>query len=109
MRIGEVIGNVTLSRAHPTLAGGRLLVTVPLSLGFLATGSGPRGEPVVVYDELGAGRGSRIGFTDGREASQPFYPDRKPLDAYNACILDRVDVDKPIAGRSRRTLKQSSD
>ena len=109
MRIGEVIGNVTLSRVHPSLVGARLLIAVPLSLEFLQAGSGTpltppsptegeggvrgtRGEPVVVYDELGAGNGSRIGFSEGREASQPFRPERWPVDAYCACILDAVEV-----------------
>lgn len=98
MRIGEVIGNVTLSRAHRSLPSASLLVTVPLSLEFLATGEGPRGEAVIVYDELGAGLGTRIGLTEGREAAQPFAPDRVPLDAYNACILDQIDV-SPMAGK----------
>lgn len=95
MRIGEVIGNVTLSRTHPSLSSETLLVTVPLSVEFLATGAGPRGEPLVVYDELGAGVGTRIGFSEGREAAQPFHPERVPIDAYNACILDRIDVTIP--------------
>ena len=29
MRIGEVIGTVTLSRVHPSLTGGRWLLVVP--------------------------------------------------------------------------------
>ena len=95
MRIGEVIGNVTLSRTHSSLPAAALLVTAPLSLEFLATGEGPRGEPLVVYDELGAGVGTHIGFSEGREAAQPFLPDRVPIDAYNACILDRIDVTLP--------------
>lgn len=95
MRIGEVIGNVTLSRTHPSLSAATLLVTVPLSLELLATGDGPRGEPLVVFDELGAGVGTHIGFSEGREAAQPFHPERVPIDAYNACILDRIDVTIP--------------
>lgn len=95
MRIGEVIGNVTLSRMHSSLPAAPLLVTVPLSLEFLATGEGLRGESLVVYDELGAGVGTRIGFSEGREAAQPFHPDRVPIDAYNACILDRIEVTIP--------------
>ncbi|OYW21045.1 MAG: carbon dioxide concentrating mechanism protein CcmL, partial [Planctomycetales bacterium 12-60-4] len=27
------------------------------------------------------------------EAGAPFHPDPKPLDAYNACILDTLEVD----------------
>lgn len=101
MRIGEVIGNVTLSRVHPALVGARWLIAVPLSLASLRADetNGERSpseqvgsEPVIVYDELGAGVGSRIGFSEGREAAQPFYPERKPLDAYCACILDHVEL-----------------
>ena len=34
-----------------------------------------------------------IAFTESREACMPFYPEKiVPLDAYNAAILDRVDV-----------------
>ncbi len=50
----------------------------------------------MVYDDLGAGQGSRIAFSEGREAAQPFEPDKKPIDAYNAAILDRIDVDRDV-------------
>ena len=92
MRIGEVIGTVTLSRAHPTLQGARLLITVPFSLSDLRGGGAASGEDLVMYDELGAGVGSRVGICEGREAAMPFHPLRKPIDAYCACILDRVHV-----------------
>jgi microcompartment protein CcmK/EutM len=91
MRIADVIGNVTLSRAHPTLEGGRLLIAVPFSLRGLEKNQ-TDGEDVVVYDELGAGHGARIGISEGREAAMPFHPEKKPLDAYSACILDSVTV-----------------
>jgi hypothetical protein len=29
---------------------------------------------------------------EGPEASNPFLPDSKPLDAYNAAILDTIDL-----------------
>jgi ethanolamine utilization protein EutN len=93
MRIAEVIGMVTLSRAHPAIAGGRLPIAVPFSLKALERGARPDGEDVIVYDELGAGVGARIGISEGREAAMPFHPDKKPLDAYCACILDQVKVD----------------
>jgi microcompartment protein CcmK/EutM len=50
----------------------------------------------VVYDDLGAGPGSRIAFSEGGEAAQPFYPLDKPVDAYNAAILDTIVV-RPIS------------
>jgi ethanolamine utilization protein EutN len=52
----------------------------------------PDGEDLVIFDNLGAGHGHRIGFSEGGEAAVPFLPDRKPVDAYCACILDRVAV-----------------
>lgn len=93
MRIAEVIGRVTLSKAHPSLTGARWVVAVPLTQVGLKGDPSGRGEPLVVFDELGAGSGSLIGLTEGAEASNPFYPDVKPLDAYNAAILDTIDVE----------------
>ncbi len=92
MRIGEVIGRVTLSRHHANLTPGRLLITRPLPLEALRSGSAQRGEELVVFDELGAGMGSIIGFSEGREAANPFGTTKVPIDAYNACILDNVTV-----------------
>jgi ethanolamine utilization protein EutN len=91
MRIAEVIGTVTLSKVHPTLAGSRWLIGVPFSLPALRNGR-PDGEDLVIYDSLGAGGGAQIGFSEGGEAAVPFYPERKPVDAYCACILDQVKV-----------------
>ena len=90
MRIGEVIGTVTLSRQHPSLAGARYKLVVPLSLDDLREAGGEPAPEIAVYDELGADRGCRIAISEGREAAQPFYPDVKPIDAYNAAILDTV-------------------
>jgi ethanolamine utilization protein EutN len=92
MRIAKVIGTVTLSRCHPTLARYRWIVGVPYSLKALQGGAEPDGEDVVVLDELGAGNGQMIGVSEGVEAQMPFHPDKKPLDAYCACILDSITV-----------------
>ena len=46
-----------------------------------------------MLDELGAGIGSSIAISEGREAAMPFYPEVKPVDAYNAAILDVLDYD----------------
>lgn len=91
MRIAKVIGTVTLNRAHPTLLGGSYRVAVPLSLANLR-GESATAEELIVYDELGAGHGSLIAFSEGGEAAQPFYPNDKPIDAYNAAILDNVNL-----------------
>ena len=95
MRIAEVIGTVTLSRAHPSLVGFRWIIGVPFSLKALQKDRGPDGEDVVIFDNLGAGAGSRIGFSEGGEAAAPFHPEKKPVDAYCACILDQLNIEKP--------------
>ena len=97
MRVGEVIGRVTLSRWHPSVAGGTWLVVVPLNADGLRGSPDGREEPLIVYDDLGAGLGSQIGFSEGGEAANPFAPNYKPLDAYNACILDTIEVDSATA------------
>jgi microcompartment protein CcmK/EutM len=94
MRIGEVIGSVTLSRGHPSLAGARFAIAVPLTLDNLTGASTETGEELVVYDDLGSGLGSRIAISEGGEAAQPFYPELKPIDAYNAAILDTIQIGK---------------
>lgn len=93
MRVGKVIGRITLSTTYPTLVGGRFLVCEVQDRFALAGKDRKTNEVVIVYDHLGAGAGETIAFTESREASMPFYPEKKvPLDAYCAAILDRVDV-----------------
>lgn len=91
MRIAEIIGTVTLSRAHPSLASARWVIGVPCTLAALGGGLAD-GEDLVIFDCLGAGGGCRVGFTEGAEAAAPFHPERKPVDAYCACILDCVSL-----------------
>ncbi len=95
MRIAEVIGNVTLSRFHPSLVSSRWLVGVPFSLKALRNRGAPDGEDLVIFDNLGAGNGSRIGISEGAEAAAAFYPERKPVDAYCACIIDHLVIHQP--------------
>lgn len=92
MRIAEVIGRVTLSKVHTNLKAARLLIALPMTRAALVEGSAERGEEVIVYDSLGAGPGSLIGLSEGREAANPFGKVKVPIDAYCACLLDRIDV-----------------
>ena len=94
MRIAEVIGTVTLSRCHPSVAGYRWIIGVPFSLQALKKGTAPDGEDFVIYDNLGAGHGSRIAVSGGAEAAAPFHPKKVPLDAFCACILDQIVLGK---------------
>jgi ethanolamine utilization protein EutN len=90
MRIAEVVGRVTLSRFQPQLRGGRFLIALPMPLSALTADSNDRGEEVVVYDILGAGPGSLIGLSEGREAANPFGKIKTPVDAYCACLIDQL-------------------
>jgi ethanolamine utilization protein EutN len=92
MRIAEVIGTVTLSRVHPTLAGARWIIGMPFSLKALQAGGAADGEDLVIYDPLRAGFGDSIAFSEGGEAAVPFTPEKKPVDAYCACILDEITI-----------------
>jgi ethanolamine utilization protein EutN len=94
MRIGMVKGRVVLNRSEHGLLGGRFLIVEVQSPASLAGKIGKPGDRLVVYDNLGAGEGQLIAFTESREASAPFYPEKLvPLDAYNAAILDAVVVE----------------
>jgi ethanolamine utilization protein EutN len=93
MRIGEVIGTVTLSRWHPSLNAAVWRICVPLNRAGLQGSAAGREESFVTYDELGAGLGSLVAISEGAEAAAPFHPEQKPIDAYNAAILDAIDVD----------------
>lgn len=94
MRLGKVIGRVTLSRTAPGLEGARWLVVNPFNRDQFPQGAdappGLTGEPsLVVYDNLGGGVGDVIGFVEGREAAQPF-PVAPPIDAIHAALIDHV-------------------
>ncbi|MDA1013013.1 MAG: carbon dioxide concentrating mechanism protein CcmL [Planctomycetota bacterium] len=93
MLMADVIGKVTLSRCHESLVGARWLVAVPLSKEGLKGKKSLRGEPFVVFDELGANADTLIAVSEGAEAAAAFHPDTKPIDAYNAAILDRVTIE----------------
>ncbi|MDO4558407.1 MAG: EutN/CcmL family microcompartment protein [Planctomycetia bacterium] len=101
MRIGKVIGTVTCSRLHPSLVGGRFKLVVPLSTDLLSAESrgdemvvqNATSEPIVIYDEIGAGIGHVVAISEGAEATMPFQPERKPVDAYCGAILDAIRLD----------------
>jgi len=99
MRIGMVVGKVSLQRVHPTLVGKRYVLVHPQSLKALAGGEQPRPEEIVVVDEIGTTPGARIGFSEGAEASAPFNPEKKPVDAYAGCIIEEIDIDYAIANQ----------
>jgi len=91
MRIAEIIGTVTLSRVHPSLQGHRWVIAVPYSLEGLKANKAD-GEDLVAVDEMGAGFGQKVAISEGAEAAMPYYPNKKPLDAYVAAVLDTVSI-----------------
>ena len=92
MRIGTIIGTVTLSRKIDELRDGRFLIVQPNSGAALRGQEQPTAETVVIYDELGAGTGTLVAFSEGREGAMPFYPDKVPTDAYCSALLDNVEL-----------------
>src|SRR5437660_9593366 len=94
MRLGTIIGRVTLSQAVPALIGARWLVVSPFTREDFQHGiqspSGLSKEPsLIVYDDLGGGLGQTIGFIEGREAASPFA-EPTPIDAINAALVDEI-------------------
>ena len=94
MRLGAVIGRVTLSKNVPALCGARWLIVSPFTREHFQRGrDAPAGlskEPsLVVYDDLGGGVGQTIGFVEGREAASPFEGPT-PVDAINAALVDEI-------------------
>ena len=52
------------------------------------------GKALIAIDALGAAEGQMVAITEGREASNPFWPDKVPVDAYCSLIVDSVDVQR---------------
>ena len=93
MRIMQAIGCVTLVRCHPSLNSAVWKLAVPLMHEGLQGAESGRTEPIVVFDELSVGVGSLMAVSESAEAAAPFHPGTKPIDAYNAAILDDVKVE----------------
>ena|ERR1022692_2522480 len=94
MRLGTVIGRVTLGKSVAGLDGARWLVVSPFTREHFQKGAqSPPGlsqDPsLVVYDDLGAGVGQTIGFIEGREAAMPFEQPT-PIDAIAAALVDNI-------------------
>jgi len=97
MRIGKVVGNVVLSRGYSSLMGGRFLMIEPEDRFALQNGERRTSESLVAFDQLGAGIGDTVAFTESGEASAPFLPEKRvPIDALTTAILDEVYIN-PVA------------
>ena len=94
MKLGSVIGRVTLNRVVPELEGARWLIISPFTREHYQRGSetpaGLSKDPTLVaYDSLGGGVGQTVGYIEGREAAQPFEQS-PPIDAITAALVDEI-------------------
>jgi ethanolamine utilization protein EutN len=93
MRLGIVRGHLTLTPAVESYRGRTLIIVEPVTMENLRAKNGKGGgKALIAIDELGAAEGQMIAFTEGREAANPFWPDRVPVDAYCSLIVDSIDV-----------------
>ena len=95
MRIGQVIGKVTMNVSEPAFRAARWLVVNPLVAEQLNTAC--EIEPgltelpsLVVYDDLGAGETDIVGFVEGAEATAP-SEGPTPVDAITVAIFDQIE------------------
>jgi carbon dioxide concentrating mechanism protein CcmL len=94
MKLGSVIGRVTLNKVVLPLEGARWLIVSPFTRAHYQRGTetpaGLSADPsLVVYDDLGGNVGQTIGYVEGREAAQPF-DSPKPVDAISVALVDDV-------------------
>ena len=93
MRLGIVRGHLTLTPAVASFHGRTLKIVEPVTMENLRAGNGKGGgKALVAIDQLGAAEGQMVAFTEGREASNPFWPDAVPVDAYCSLIVDSIDI-----------------
>ncbi len=75
MQLARILGTVTATVKHPSLAGTRLLVGQPL----LADRQTPDGDPQLVIDTLSAAAGDLVVITsDGRMLREILKSDTTP-------------------------------
>lgn len=76
MLVGRVIGTATATVKHPTFQGQKLLIVQPLG----ADGTTPDGDPQLVIDACGAGKGDPVLITsDGKFASSEVHSSATPI------------------------------
>ncbi len=98
MRLARVTGHVTLNRRLEEFPKGALLLCDALDpegvqrIDADRPRRSPMDQSLVVFDELGAGVGSVVAIAEGAEGAMPWWPDRRPVDAYCVAIVDTVHV-----------------
>ena len=96
MRLGIVCGRVVLNVAVPELRALRYVIVEPVTSSNLAAGNGAGGgKALVAVDPLGAAQGQMVGFVEGREAANPWWPGVAPVDVCCSLLADAVDFQPP--------------
>jgi ethanolamine utilization protein EutN len=76
MFVGRVMGTATATVKHPSMKGCKLLLVKALQ----ADGKTPEGDPILVIDSLGAGRGEMVMITsDGIGAREMLHDNTSPV------------------------------
>jgi ethanolamine utilization protein EutN len=76
MFIGRVMGTATSTIKHPSMKGWRLLLVMALQ----ADGRKIEGDPILVVDSLGAGKGEMVMITsDGIGARELLHSMQSPV------------------------------
>lgn len=84
MILSRIDGNAVATVAHPSLRGLRLLICQPID-----EHGREAGEPVVAFDEMGAGLHSKVFFTtDGSAAREVAGDEHSPLRNMIAGVVD---------------------
>ncbi len=80
MRLGIVRGHITLTPAVESFKSRTLAILEPVTMENLRAKNGLGGsKALIAIDELGAAKGQMVAFTEGREASNPFWPNPVPV------------------------------
>jgi microcompartment protein CcmK/EutM len=96
VRLGIVRGTVVLSVLDPSLRATRFLLVEPVVPAALAARDGSAGgKTLVVADHLAPAVGQMVAFVEGREAANPYWPARAPVDAYCSLIVDTLGYEPP--------------
>jgi ethanolamine utilization protein EutN len=76
MYLGRVVGSATSTVKHPSMEGAKLLLVMALQ----ADGKTVEGDPILVVDKLGAGRGETVMITsDGIGAREMLGDEKSPV------------------------------
>lgn len=86
MREGIVLGSVTSTVKHPSLNGKKMLV-----IQVLNSKGEPDGNPEVIADFVGAGKGDRVVISwDGIYMCEVYDDPQVPMRAWTVGIIDKV-------------------